>query len=54
MNSDFVAIHELGLDVVAVPLDDDPGHAEIRSAHADLSSQATRKQLARAFTFVEL
>lgn len=46
------AIRELGLDVVLDPKDYDAGHAEIRSATADLGSQAVRKQLSRLFAFL--
>ena len=45
-------IRALGLDVVPVPLDDDLGHAEIRSAAESLESQSVRKALARLFQFV--
>lgn len=46
------AIRDLGLDVVPDPKDYDAGHAEIRSASADLGSQAVRQQLSRLFTFL--
>ncbi len=42
-------IRALGLEVVSVPIEDDPGHAEIRSASADVNDQAIRKQLAGLF-----
>ena len=46
------AIRALGLEVVPDPIDGDPGHAEIRSGAANLSSHATRKQLASLFAFL--
>jgi hypothetical protein len=42
----------LGLKVVPVPLDHDPGHAEIQSDNASLESELVRKQVARLFRFV--
>lgn len=48
------AIRSLGLEVVADPKDYDAGHAEIRSASAELSSQAVRKQLAMLFSFISV
>jgi hypothetical protein len=45
-------IRALGLEIVPVPLPDDPGHAEIRSGASDLNDQAVRKQLAVLFQFI--
>jgi hypothetical protein len=45
-------IRALGLDVVPVPLDEDPGHAEIRPAAADLSAKDVQRRLARLFRYV--
>jgi hypothetical protein len=47
------AVRALGLDVVSVPLDGDPGHAEIRSAAASLGDQSVRRSLAELFQFVD-
>ena len=46
------AIRGLGFEVAPDPRDYDPGHAEIRSAGADLSSHAARRQLAKLFAFL--
>ncbi len=46
------AIRALGLEVVPDPKDYDAGHAEIRSATAELSSHAIRKRLANLFAFL--
>lgn len=46
-------VRALGLEIVPVPLPDDPGHAEIRSGTTDLNDQAVRKQLAVLFQFIE-
>lgn len=45
-------IRALGLEVVPVPLPQDAGHAEIRSAVADLDEHLTRKKLANLFDFL--
>jgi hypothetical protein len=45
-------IRALGLEVVPVPLPEDPGHAEIRSDSTSLTDPATRKRLALLFQFV--
>lgn len=47
-----MAIRALGLEVVSVPIDGDPGHAEIRSGTASLADQAVRKQRSKLFTFL--
>ncbi len=47
-------IRSLGLEVVSVPIDDDPGHAEIRSGSTDINDQVIRKQLAGLFEFVSI
>ncbi len=46
-------IRQLGLEVVPVPLDDDRGHSEIRSAAASLDDQVIRRQLAKLFAFLD-
>ncbi len=46
------AIRALGLEVVPDPKDYDLGHAEIRSASAQLASLPVRKQLSLLFTFL--
>jgi hypothetical protein len=45
-------IRGLGLEVVAVPLDYDAGHSEIRSAAASLDDKDVRRQLAKLFEFL--
>lgn len=45
-------LRALGLDVVPAPIDSDPGHAEIRSAAADLNNQEVRRRLAKLFRYV--
>lgn len=45
-------IRALGLEVVAVPLDYDAGHAEIRSATTSLDEKDVRRQLAKLFEFL--
>lgn len=45
-------IRALGLDVVAVPLDYDAGHAEIRAATTSLDDKDVRRQLAKLFEFL--
>lgn len=44
-------IRRLGFDVVPVPLDDDPGHAEIRPVEP-LANRGVRKDLAAVFRFL--
>ena len=46
-------IRALGLEIVPDPLDDDPGHAEIRSATASLDDLAVRRALAKLFAFLD-
>lgn len=46
------SIRALGLEVVAVPIAEDTGHAEIRPAATGLDSQAVRKLLADLFQFL--
>lgn len=46
------AIRALGLEVVAVPMDDDAGHAEICAGRTELKSQPVRKQLAQLFVLL--
>ena len=46
-------IRALGLEVVPVPLDHDPGHAEIRTGTADLTVKDVQRQLAILFGYVE-
>jgi hypothetical protein len=45
-------VRALGLEVVPVPVDYDQGHAEIRSAAADLNLKSVRRQLAQLFQFL--
>lgn len=45
-------VRNLGLEVVPDPKDYDPGHAEIRSATADLGDQTVRRRLAKLFQFL--
>ncbi len=45
-------IRALGLDVVSVPKEYDLGHAEIRSASADLNESDVQRQLAKLFEFL--
>lgn len=45
-------VRNLGLEVVPDPKDYDLGHAEIRSATADLGDQTVRRQLAKLFQFL--
>ncbi len=45
-------IRALGLDVAPAPIDTDSGHAEIRSASADLNEQEVRRRLAKLFKYV--
>ncbi len=45
-------LRSVGLEVVPLPLDDDPGHSEIRSATADLNDLAVRKLLSLTFHFL--
>jgi len=45
-------IRAMGLDVVAVPIDDDPGHAEIWPATTALHGKTVYRQLAKLFQFV--
>ena len=45
-------IRRLGLDVVPVPLPDNPGHAEIRSGSGNLDTRSTRRKLAAVFQYV--
>ena len=45
-------VRQLGLRVVAKPLADDPGHAEIQSDKASLDDHASRKKLALLFHFL--
>ena len=47
------AVRGLGFDVVAVPLPDDPGHAEIRPVEP-LADRGNRQELAALFEFVPL
>ncbi len=47
-----VEIRAIGLDVVSVPLPDDSGHAEIRSAAESLGDKETLRRLARAFRYL--
>jgi hypothetical protein len=42
-------VRQLGLKVVAKPLPDDPGHAEIQSDQVSLDDHAGRKRLALLF-----
>ena len=44
-------VRALGLRVVAKPLPDDPGHAEIQSEDTSLDDHACRKRLALQFAF---
>ena len=46
------AIRALGLELVPEPKGDNPAHAEIRAATADLSSHPVRKLLALLFSFL--
>lgn len=46
-------VRALGLRVVPMPLDSDPGHAEIQSDQSSLDDHACRKKLALLFRFVE-
>lgn len=45
-------VRAVGLDVVPAPLDDDPGHAEIRSAAASLDRKSVRRRLADLCRYV--
>lgn len=45
-------VRALGLDVVPAPLDDDPGHVEIRSVAADLNDKEVQRSLAKLFDYV--
>ncbi|HZU34324.1 MAG TPA: hypothetical protein VFA18_00360 [Gemmataceae bacterium] len=45
-------VRALGLQVIPKPLDNDPGHAEIQSAHASLDDHACRRRLAQVFHFL--
>lgn len=47
------AIRALGLEVIPVPLRDDPGHAEIRSGRADLEDRKVRRRLAGLFRLID-
>ena len=42
-------VRAIGLEVVPAPLDGNPGHAEIRSATADLARKEVQRQLALSF-----
>lgn len=46
-------IRELGLEIVPDPLNDDPGHSEIRSAAASLDDLAVRRALTKSFVFLD-
>ncbi len=48
-SAEVAAVRALGLEVVPVLLDDDSGHAEIRSASADLEDRKLRRRLAELF-----
>lgn len=45
-------LHTLGFDVVADPIPDDPGHAEIRPTTADPESKTVQRALANLFRYV--
>src|SRR5437667_7996036 len=45
-------VRKLGLKVVPVPLEVDPGHAEIQSGAASVDDHAMRKRLASLFRFL--
>jgi hypothetical protein len=45
-------IRALGLDVLPDPLDEDPGHAEIRSATANLGAKDVQRRLSRLFRYM--
>jgi hypothetical protein len=45
-------IRLLGLEVVPVSLDDDPGHAEIRPASASPTAKSVRRKLAELFQYI--
>jgi hypothetical protein len=45
-------VRALGLRVVAKPLEEDAGHAEIQSGEVSLDDHACRKKLALLFQFV--
>lgn len=47
-------VRALGLEVVPVPLPDDAGHAEIRSAAASLDSKVSRREAAAVFRILDL
>jgi hypothetical protein len=47
-------VHALGLLVVPVPLDTDPGHAEIRDGAASLNQRLVQKRLANIFRFLDV
>lgn len=47
-------IRSLGLEVVPDPLEDDPGHAEIRSNSVSLDDHLIRKRLANLFRLLPI
>jgi len=46
------SVRAIGLEIVSVPTDDDPGHAEIRDGAASLTRHSVRKQLTTIFTLL--
>jgi len=46
-------IRDMGLEIVAAPIPEDPGHAEIRPAAESLKHKEMLRQLARAFRYIE-
>ena len=47
-------VRALGLSVVPVPLENDPGHAEIRDDTASLNQRLVQRRLANLFRYVDV